>query len=91
MLQTLAALTIMQTITGQQNEWDGIPVSEVERTTKRYKVIPKGCKEYYFNSQGQWDTSDYRQHHITIEETVFITVASSPKKAIEKFNKFNTK
>lgn len=51
------------------------------------RVIPKGCKEYYFNSAGQFDTSDCRTHHITKEQTVFITVASSDKSAIAKFNK----
>lgn len=63
----------------------------VDIEANRMKIIPAGCKEYYFNSEGQWDTQDNRQHRITRDQTVFITVASSSKSAEKKFDKWKEK
>lgn len=45
------------------------------------KVIPKGCKEYYFTRTGSIFTS----HN---ENIVFTTIASSEKSAQKKFDKW---
>lgn len=89
-LSTFLAMSAMmgETFPDYNNPNRGLnPLKPKDINLKQVKIIPKGCEEYYFNSLGEWDTSKNRQHHITRDETVFITVASSTKKAIEKFNK----
>jgi len=47
-------------------------------------VIPNGCKEYFFNSLGEFSTTKMLK-----AECVFTCYAINDKNAIKKFNKFN--
>jgi hypothetical protein len=48
------------------------------------KIIPKGCKEYYFDKNGNFPN----QWGINNGESIFYCIASSKKNAIVKFQKF---
>jgi hypothetical protein len=45
--------------------------------------IPKGCKQYFFNQDGEFSTEKMRK-----DECVFICIASNDKTAKKKFNKW---
>ena len=45
-----------------------------------FKVIPKGCKEYFFNDKGEYSTD-----HMLKTECVFKCYALNDKSAIRKF------
>jgi hypothetical protein len=53
--------------------------------------IPKGCKEYFFNKEGEFYNGVDGRPPILKTDVVFSCVASSNKSAIKKFNKFITK
>jgi len=46
------------------------------------KVIPKGCKQYFFNQNGYWDNTSGEKN------SYFTCIASSDKVAHKKFNKY---
>jgi len=48
------------------------------------KVIPKGCKEYWFFKSGEFSNQKPNASY----EIVFECIASSDKKAVEKHKKF---
>ena len=48
------------------------------------KPAPKGAKQYFFNSQGEFSTEQMLK-----EECVFKCVAINDKSAIKKFQKWN--
>ncbi len=48
-----------------------------------YQVLQKGCKEYFFNNEGEFSTERMRR-----DECVFKCVASNDKVAQKKFSKF---
>lgn len=48
------------------------------------KPIPKGCKEYFFNQDG-----DFSTERMLKSECVFKCVASNDKTAKKKFDKWN--
>lgn len=50
------------------------------------KVIPNGCKEYFFNSAGEFSTTKMLK-----TECVFTCYAINDKNAIKKFKTQNTK
>jgi hypothetical protein len=50
------------------------------------KVIPNGCKVYFFNAEG-----GFSNRHMLKTEVVYQCVASSDKKAKEKFQKWGNK
>jgi len=47
-----------------------------------FRVCPKGCKEYFFNDNGEFSTD-----HMRRSECVFTCYAINNKSAIKKFNK----
>lgn len=53
---------------------------------KREPIIPKGCKEYYFDRYG-W----YRTNEDEITDVVFKCIASNNKVAMRKFVKWEFK
>jgi len=52
--------------------------------------LPKGCKEYFFNKEGEFYNGVDGRPPILKTDVVFSCVASSNKSAIKKFNKFIT-
>lgn len=50
---------------------------------KVFSVIPAGCKEYFFDNDGEFSTEKMRY-----SELAFKCIASNDKTAIKKFNKW---
>lgn len=85
-MSALMALTVMGVMTS------GYPDTDITDTRSEYipyapkdPVIPKGCKEYFFNIDG-----DYSIESMLKTETVFYCIASNNKVAVRKFNKWKS-
>jgi hypothetical protein len=59
----------------------GTRIKDLDLTPKQ-PPIPKGCKEYFFNIEGEFSTEQMRK-----DECVFKCIASNDRVAWEKFNK----
>ncbi len=64
---------------------DGTRIEDIDFKRKQAPP-PKGCKEYWFNAEGRFYNGDGTRP-ILKTEVVFYCVASSDKKAREKFDK----
>lgn len=51
-------------------------------------VIPKGCKEYWFNTNGGFSNGDFNTRPILKTDVVYYCIASSDAAAKKKFEKF---
>lgn len=59
-----------------------IPIDPEEISGTKAKICPKGCKQYFFNSSGEYSTN-----HMLKPECIFECFAINEKSAIKKFKK----
>jgi len=59
--------------------------SRIDVQPKR-KIIPKGAKQYFFNSAGQWDNGE--QSSVKAQDRVFDCVARTDVAARVKYEKW---
>ena len=81
--QSLMMLGLMGMMTSEE---DLMFQKEQKRTFPKKvkkKIVPKGCKTYYFDRYGQ-----YRFDQMTNIELVFSCVALNEKSAFKKYNKW---
>ena len=69
-------------MTGGANKSDLQP-EDIDIYPKR-RIVPKGCKEYFFFENGKYCGYPH-------DQCVFSCIATSERKAIEKFNKQSLK
>jgi len=56
--------------------------------TPAQQVIPKGCKEYWFNINGGFTNGMSGSNKVRKVDVVYYCIASSDKAAKKKFDKF---
>ena len=78
-------LLAMAMLINQPGSFSHNPINDLPDAPKD-PVIPKGCKEYFFNIDGEYSTECMRK-----SETVFKCIASNNKVAIRKFNSWKLK
>ncbi len=83
-MKSMAAFLALAALSGQSFMASGRG-EELETFTPIPKEppIPKGCKEYFFNKDG-----DFSNRHMRRDELVFKCVASNDKVAKKKFQKW---
>lgn len=86
MLGMMLAMSMMSEVSMLNSELNPIK-HQPSREPK--KIIPKGCKEYFFVNSGTFFNNMPRKNSGYV--VIYQCIASSDKKAIEKFNKFKTK
>jgi len=64
-------------------------INEIDFTPKQ-PPIPKGCKLYWFSSNGEYESFNYIPVR-TPDYVIYTTIASKEEIAIKKFNKFISK
>lgn len=64
-------------------------IEDIDFTPKQ-PPLPKGCKYYWFSSNGDFESFTEIPYR-TPDYVIYETIASSDKVAISKFNKFKTK
>ena len=79
----LALLTIAM-LANQQRSFSHNPMYDLPSEPKN-PIIPKGCKEYWFDINGCYPNLAGR------DDVVFKCVAANEKSAIRKFNKWKSK
>jgi hypothetical protein len=81
-MSKMKSLALMLAVGMMVNESVVVPDDAKDiKATPKQPPIPKGCKEYFFNAQGEFSTERMRK-----DECVFICVASNDKNAKKKFN-----
>lgn len=80
MSELLMMAAIMQGSMTHYEETNNKPIIYIDKTPP----IPKGCKEYFFNSHGEFSTQSMRK-----DECVFKCIALNDKSATKKFKNRN--
>ena len=78
------ALLAMAMLANQQGSFSHNPMYDLPSEPKK-PIIPKGCKEYWFDINGCYPNWAGR------DDIVFKCVAANEKSAIRKFNKWKSK
>ena len=86
-LGMLAAMAMMFENTGFAQS--SLKPKDIDTTTVQVP-IPKGCKEYFFNKEGEFYNGVDGRPPILKTDVVFKCVATSNKSAKKKFDKFIT-
>lgn len=84
-LGRLAMLGLISNVihNGKNEVYDDIH-SEIKSNTPKATVIPKGCKQYYFDKYG-WYRNEEREMELPI---VYKCIASNNKTAVNKFSRW---
>lgn len=80
LLMGVALSAMAQTDTN--THYDGHPILKREKRQPK-KIIPKGCKEYFFNDIGKISTE-----RPEVRDCIFECIATSEKSAQKKFDKW---
>ena len=86
-LGILAVMAEMMASSGYAKNSNSISPKDID-TTPKQPPIPKGCKEYFFNKEGEFYNGVDGRPPILKTDVVYSCVASSNKSAKKKFDKF---
>lgn len=81
-MKHLALLYAMGAMMGSGDNRSSLTPEQIDVTPKDVP-IPKGCKEYFFNSNGDFSTGKMLR-----TECVFKCVAANAKNAVKKFKNY---
>jgi hypothetical protein len=87
-MRSIYALTAMFAMLDASDMYGGktapkIPKSVKFDASKPESVVPKGCKQYFFNDKGEFSTEKMLK-----SEVIFKCIASNDKNAVKKFRAF---